>query len=710
VVQAIYQMLLGMLSGQQRRIKELLYLGLTNAEIARRLGMSEPGVKYHVTEIMNKLGVSNRHEAGAYPEERPWWAAGFAPVAMIWRKATAALPFKASSVAMVVSAAGFAAAAGGLALLAILLVGTGGDGPPALLAAGDGPPALVVAAEATPGDGPPVPPTPTANPPSRAPLPVAPVLVTAPPYEQAEAPPSETPAPPVTPTPTVETPWPPQLTAVATGYDYTCVVSDLGGVWCWGQNDSGQLGDGTTVDKLTPARVVGLDNAVSVAAGAGHTCAVTEDGDVSCWGAGYGLTPVAIVGLSDVTAIAAGASHTCALTNGDALCWSGQEPPMRVEGLNDVTAIAVGAAQACARTGQGSAAQLWCWGSNAYGVLTNGMAGGSSSTPVRSLAPDGVRAVAVGEWTTCVLEAGGTVDCWGVVPGQNGGECDFWGGPNQESCGAPTTTSGLPSDGTSLVAGSAQEAAPACLLTEAGSVWCWELAICWFPCAGPQLMLEDGVTAIAAGGNHVCAVTDAGEVSCWGSNGGGQLGIGEISVSGGPVSPLWLETPTAGYPEGQMAVDCDALAKGVQGHCGYNVGDAFHVQVHVTVVPRYVSYDGLVEGYQNGFNTRLSWSDAQLDYLDTLDPADEARWPDCDIALRDESAASLLSACVPMLALTPGSTFTGAVFEFKFECREAGTASIELVGGLETFFLDANANSIYPNVTGSTIVCAPPLV
>ena len=96
------------------------------------------------------------------------------------------------------------------------------------------------------------------------------------------------------------------MTAVATTYWHTCALGSGGDVECWGTNDRGQLGDGTTTESRVPVKVQALGSGIiSVAPGGYHTCALTSAGQVKCWGAnGFGqlgdgtttdrLTPVEV--------------------------------------------------------------------------------------------------------------------------------------------------------------------------------------------------------------------------------------------------------------------------------------------------------------------------------------------------------------------------------------------------------------------------------
>src|ERR1051326_6320065 len=147
--------------------------------------------------------------------------------------------------------------------------------------------------------------------------------------------------------PTGTTPAPPLtgIVAVAAGLNHTCALLNTGTVRCWGDNSAGQLGDNTQTIRPTQVSVVvpvpgqtnqfaPLTNAVALAAGGRHTCALLGDGTVRCWGdntsgqVGDGtsnntrLTPVTVTNLSNPLALTAGSSHTCAvLGNGRARCW-----------------------------------------------------------------------------------------------------------------------------------------------------------------------------------------------------------------------------------------------------------------------------------------------------------------------------------------------------------------------------------------------------
>ncbi len=346
--------------------------------------------------------------------------------------------------------------------------------------------------------------------------------------------------------------------AISAGYDHTCALT-TGGVKCWGANDYGQLGDGTTTEADTPVDVSGLASDINaISAGTEHTCALNTGGGVQCWGfndsgqVGNGTTdeadtPVDVSGLaSGVSAISAGGIHTCALTDGGGVkCWGSNDlgqlgdgtpvwrtAPVDVSGLTSgISAIAAGWMFTCALTTGGG---VQCWGDNSYGQLGNDTTD-TSNTPVDvSGLSSGVSAISGGEEHTCALTTGGGVKCWGYNASGELGD-----GTTTERL-TPVDVSGL----TSGVSAVAVGALHTCALTTGGGIKCW----------GANYMgqlgdnsttqrttpvdvygLTSGVSAVSSGNDFTCALTTGGEVKCWGANIDGQLGNGQYSQNPTPV-------------------------------------------------------------------------------------------------------------------------------------------------------------------------------
>jgi alpha-tubulin suppressor-like RCC1 family protein len=227
------------------------------------------------------------------------------------------------------------------------------------------------------------------------------------------------------------------VVSVSTGIWHTCALTGAGGVKCWGNNTYGQLGDGTTTNRRAPTDVVGMTTGVARLSTHGwHTCAVKTDSGVYCWGSNYWgqlgdgtrldrSVPVAVSGLTSGAAMVSAAySHTCAVTvSGGARCWGSNDvgqlgdgtttervTPVEPIGLDGgVTGLAVGTKFTCATTRDG----VRCWGSNSHGQLGDGTRENRSSPTRATSVPQDTAGIAAGQWHTCVWTSLGAVKCVG---------------------------------------------------------------------------------------------------------------------------------------------------------------------------------------------------------------------------------------------------------------------------------------------------------
>jgi alpha-tubulin suppressor-like RCC1 family protein len=220
------------------------------------------------------------------------------------------------------------------------------------------------------------------------------------------------------------------VTHVALGESHTCAVAQGGGVYCWGDNSFGQLGNTTAPpSSATPVAVTGLTGAVDVAAGTAFSCALLAAGQVECWGDGgsgqlggaaSSPTPVVVAMPSPVKALSAGAKHVCALTTaGGVVCWGADDvnqlgsahgqssaTPVQVPMVSGVTVLTAGGNESCALGGGGA---VLCWGADPVGDV--GM-GPSGPAVVPSLST-GVGNVGVVSGHGCAVTGGGAPKCWG---------------------------------------------------------------------------------------------------------------------------------------------------------------------------------------------------------------------------------------------------------------------------------------------------------
>ena len=352
------------------------------------------------------------------------------------------------------------------------------------------------------------------------------------------------------------------IVALGAGFDHACAVTRSGAVKCWGANDAGALGYGPTTPFPVAVNALGLDaRVVAVAAGVQHTCALTAAGGVKCWGnnvsgqLGNGTVspistrPVDVVGLTEgVAAISAKNGFTCALTSaGGVKCWglllnrpgnAAALPgpiPRDIPGLaSGVTAISVGAGFACALKTTGA---VLCWGNNTYGQLGDGTNQERGSVVEVVGLSSNVVAIGTGDESTCALLGDGAMKCWG---GNSWGQV---GDGTLVPRNLPVDVVGLSGPVRSLFMG----AGYTCGLIVSGELQCWGYNFRGEVSNGvtttgvqprPVTLALPPVSAVAMGFQFLCAVLKTGQVTCWGVNSLGQAGVGTRVYSQGPGAPV----------------------------------------------------------------------------------------------------------------------------------------------------------------------------
>ena len=309
------------------------------------------------------------------------------------------------------------------------------------------------------------------------------------------------------------------LLQVDAGGEHTCGIGDDGKTYCWGDNDSGQLGDGTTgTDRTTPRAVNTAETFTQVSAGDLHTCAVTGGGAAFCWGEGAvgrlgngGTTdqpsPGAVSGGLSFSSISAGGNHTCAITSGTS--------------------------------------RAYCWGGDGDGQLGNGTLAGQQTSPdsvetaltFASISAGG--SISGNPFHTCAVDPLGNAHCWGDdTNGQLGNGASITGDQHLPS---PVDQTGV--TGGTFAPGISAGAFHTCAHTPGSLGYCWGVEANGRVGNGstvgnetsPALVLGGHLfTQISAGYTSSCAI-EGGAAFCWGSDGNGQIGNG--ATTGDQTTP-----------------------------------------------------------------------------------------------------------------------------------------------------------------------------
>jgi alpha-tubulin suppressor-like RCC1 family protein len=339
------------------------------------------------------------------------------------------------------------------------------------------------------------------------------------------------------------------VVALEAGYSHSLALQSNGKVWAWGSNNSGRLGDGTELDRYSPVPIPGLTDVVALASSRGsqgvdHSLALKSDGSVWSWGnnghgeLGDGTTidrslPVRVVGLSGAIAVAAGAYHSVAAkADGTVWAWGGNDflqlgdysmiprkEPAQVTGLSGVVMVASGGLHTLAVRADSS---VWAWGYNMQGQTGDGRSG-TYALPALVPGLQGVKAVAAGLFHSLALKADGSTVVWGDNQrGQLGEGAAL-------RVASPTQLPGIIGM-TSVSVGATHTVAT----KSDGTVWAWGMNDSGGLGDGTQLPHSTpikvpgigGVVSVKAGFYYTMALKSDGSVWTWGNNQTGQIGDG----------------------------------------------------------------------------------------------------------------------------------------------------------------------------------------
>jgi alpha-tubulin suppressor-like RCC1 family protein len=383
---------------------------------------------------------------------------------------------------------------------------------------------------------------------------------------------SESPTEPVSPTPQ------PTLAVAALTFRqisggglHTCGVTTTNQAYCWGYNQYGQLGTGTSTGpehcsgaggpfpcSTKPVAVAGGLRFLQVSTGSYHTCGVTTDHQVYCWGGndgrlGNGTTddrpsPGPVAGARQFREVAAGYFHTCAVTTDNrAFCWGSNVfgqlgdgttiqrlTPVPVAGGLSFRQVSAGTGPYDFSCGATTDNRGFCWGNNTLGQV------GDSSTARRRLKPSAVagarqfRQLDTGFSHACGVTTGNRAFCWG-----NGRNGEIGNGKTYLSFWPRAVAGGLFFE--RVTAGDAFT----CAETTGNRAYCWG----WNgdgrlgDGTETQRLTPVAVTGglffdqLSAGDSHTCGIA-SGVAYCWGYGFFGQLGNGTSSFGAEAHTPV----------------------------------------------------------------------------------------------------------------------------------------------------------------------------
>lgn len=314
---------------------------------------------------------------------------------------------------------------------------------------------------------------------------------------------------------TLSTSTPPMI-SVGSGYQFSCGLTLNGAAYCWGRNDVGQLGNGSTNSSEQAVLVLGGLKFRNLAVGHSHSCATSAmNGKTYCWG----LNNKGELGFSSTNNCTVGTiAFACSLT------------PKKVNTTQLFTSITVGVQYSCGLTKLGKA---YCWGRNAVGQFGNGAtSNGSQYSPTASGGTLSYRTLVASDHHTCGISTNSLTYCWGNNShGELGrGKLSFFQFSGDSK--SPVLVN-INQRFSQLAIGRYHT----CALTTTGTVFCWgSNGSGQLGSAGSDASFDGrrspwpvsggvgNAKKIIGGYEHTCALKHGGVLYCWGKNDSGQVG------------------------------------------------------------------------------------------------------------------------------------------------------------------------------------------
>jgi alpha-tubulin suppressor-like RCC1 family protein len=389
--------------------------------------------------------------------------------------------------------------------------------------------------------------------------------------------------------------------SVSVGFEHTCAIASNDRAYCWGRNDQGQLGDGTTTDRSTPTSVVGVTALRQVSAGYDYTCAVDNDGAAWCWGTFGGmatdqgkrravLTPARVFDGYVLESIQVSRTEVCGYVRSTGIvCWGVQS--LRASGANqvlreyqestvplvvfsgDISSYSITSDRKCAIYKNGN---LQCTN---YAQTSPRMAAGWKQIAVSEpYFGRNENTSVIAQGFACGIRTDDTTGCLGLnTSGQLGigimNSRDYPAGSGNDGGGWSENV--LWSDGASFAKQLSVAvnfidvrvgADYACARTSAGEVWCWgasyagQLGNGKLADAQPtpsKVLLDKPVSMLSAGYSSTCVVATDGTLWCWGA----RLGSVELPSAGTNASPvLDIQLKTISGSGAQCGLTRDGVA------------------------------------------------------------------------------------------------------------------------------------------------------